>query len=205
MRSRPRSSPSGERLSRAASSSATTRAACSRKVAPASVSAAPRVVRVSSCALSSLSSRESRRLTMDFGSPSRRAAPDTPPASATATKVSKSARSGTGVPLSATAEPRLTRLVCAISGTRRWAPTEKESRPCRTFSSSTAAPPGRDSVSRVLVADAVSKLLEADPPRKVTHRDLGENPPPHLISQTLNGVRGDRRPPKSSSRLAAVR
>jgi FMN-dependent NADH-azoreductase len=49
---------------------------------------------------------------------------------------------------------------------------------------------GRDSVSRVLVADAVSKLLEANPAVHVTHRDLGENPPPHLISQTLNGVRG---------------
>jgi FMN-dependent NADH-azoreductase len=49
---------------------------------------------------------------------------------------------------------------------------------------------GRDSVSRVLVADAVSKLLEADPAAHVTHRDLGENPPPHLLSQTLNGVRG---------------
>ncbi len=40
------------------------------------------------------------------------------------------------------------------------------------------------------MADAVSKLLEADPAAHVTHRDLGENPPPHLISQTLNGVRG---------------
>ena len=49
---------------------------------------------------------------------------------------------------------------------------------------------GRDSVSRVLVADAVGKLLEADPGAKVTHRDLGENPPPHLVSQTMNGVRG---------------
>ena len=49
---------------------------------------------------------------------------------------------------------------------------------------------GRDSVSRVLVADAVSKLLEANPAAHITHRDLGENPPPHLISQTLNGVRG---------------
>jgi len=49
---------------------------------------------------------------------------------------------------------------------------------------------GRDSVSRVLVADAVGKLLEANPGVHVTHRDLGENPPPHLISQTLNGVRG---------------
>ena len=34
---------------------------------------------------------------------------------------------------------------------------------------------GRDSVSRVLVADAVSKLLEADPAAHVTHRDLGED------------------------------
>jgi len=49
---------------------------------------------------------------------------------------------------------------------------------------------GRDSVSRALVADAVSKLLEANPASHITHRDLGENPPPHLISQTLNGVRG---------------
>ena len=49
---------------------------------------------------------------------------------------------------------------------------------------------GRDSVSRVLVADAVTKLLAADPAAHITHRDLGENPPPHLVSQTLNGVRG---------------
>jgi FMN-dependent NADH-azoreductase len=49
---------------------------------------------------------------------------------------------------------------------------------------------GLDSVSRVLVADAVSKLLEVEPNAKVTHRDLGENPPPHLIVETLNGVRG---------------
>jgi FMN-dependent NADH-azoreductase len=49
---------------------------------------------------------------------------------------------------------------------------------------------GKDSVSRVLVADAVSKLLEAHPAAKITHRDLGENPPPHLLAQTLNGVRG---------------
>jgi FMN-dependent NADH-azoreductase len=49
---------------------------------------------------------------------------------------------------------------------------------------------GRDSVSRVLVADAVSKLLEVEPNAKITHRDLGESPPPHLIVETLNGVRG---------------
>ena len=49
---------------------------------------------------------------------------------------------------------------------------------------------GNDSVSRVLVADAVSKLLEADGAARIVHRDLGENPPPHLVSQSLNGVRG---------------
>jgi len=49
---------------------------------------------------------------------------------------------------------------------------------------------GNDSVSRVLVADTVSKLLEQDGAARLTHRDLGENPPPHLVSQTLNGVRG---------------
>src|SRR5512147_181950 len=47
-----------------------------------------------------------------------------------------------------------------------------------------------DSVSRVLVADAVTKLLEVNPNARITHRDLGENPPPHLVAQTLNGVLG---------------
>jgi FMN-dependent NADH-azoreductase len=42
----------------------------------------------------------------------------------------------------------------------------------------------------VLVADAVSKLLEVEPNAKITHRDLGESPPPHLIVETINGVRG---------------
>ena len=139
---------------------------------------------------------------MDFGRPSRRAAPDTPPASATATKVSKSARSVTCVPLSATQKLVRTRLV------RRYPERKMGSngKGVKTMSNilvinSSAA--GRDSVSRVLVADAVSKLLEADPAAMVTHRDLGENPPPHLISQTLNGVRGEPRPPRSSLPLAA--
>ena len=64
---------------------------------------------------------------------------------------------------------------------------------------------GRDSVSRVLVADAVSKLLEVNPARQVTHRDLGENPPPHLISQTLNGVRGTATTDSRVCRSPAVR
>jgi FMN-dependent NADH-azoreductase len=49
---------------------------------------------------------------------------------------------------------------------------------------------GTDSVSRVLVADAVSKLIAAHPAAKVIHRDLDANPVPHLTAQNLAGVRG---------------
>src|SRR5262245_45742012 len=49
---------------------------------------------------------------------------------------------------------------------------------------------GADSVSRVLVAEAVSRALAAHPDARVTHRDLGANPLPHLVPETLNGVRG---------------
>src|SRR5580692_4229950 len=99
---RPRSSPAGMIVSSAMSISAQTRAACSRNVTPASVSAAPRVVRARSCTPSSSSSRNNRRLTIDFETPRRRAADDTPPASATSTKVLSSSRSMSVVPLSAT-------------------------------------------------------------------------------------------------------
>ena len=53
----------------------------------------PRVVRARSWIPSSPSRRANRRLTMDFDTPSRRAAADTPPASATSTKVSRSSKS----------------------------------------------------------------------------------------------------------------
>jgi FMN-dependent NADH-azoreductase len=49
---------------------------------------------------------------------------------------------------------------------------------------------GNDSVSRVLVAEAVSKLLAAYPAASVVHRDLDANPVPHLTTQNLAGVRG---------------
>lgn len=49
---------------------------------------------------------------------------------------------------------------------------------------------GTDSVSRVLVADAVSKLIAASPGAQVTHRDLDASPIPNLTSATLAGVRG---------------
>jgi FMN-dependent NADH-azoreductase len=46
------------------------------------------------------------------------------------------------------------------------------------------------SVSRTLVEEAVSRLLESSPLAKVVRRDLGENPVPHLATATLAGVRG---------------
>lgn len=47
-----------------------------------------------------------------------------------------------------------------------------------------------DSVSRVLVDEAVEKLLAAHPGAAVVRRDLGRTPIPHLSVDTLNGVRG---------------
>jgi hypothetical protein len=96
---RPRRFPFGWIVSRAASNSAKILRACSRKVDPASVRAAPRVDRASNCAPRSSSSRVSRRLTIDFDRPRRRAAAETPPASATSTNVCKSSRSTVVAPL----------------------------------------------------------------------------------------------------------
>lgn len=49
---------------------------------------------------------------------------------------------------------------------------------------------GADSVSRELVAEAVTQLRATNPAATFTYRDVGANPPPHLVAQTLNGVRG---------------
>jgi len=59
---------------------------------------------------------------------------------------------------------------------------------------------GTDSVSRVLVADAVTKLMAAEPGAQVTHRDLDAAPVPNLTSATLAGVRGV---PKTAAEFAA--
>ncbi|MEO8061933.1 MAG: NAD(P)H-dependent oxidoreductase [Pseudomonadota bacterium] len=61
---------------------------------------------------------------------------------------------------------------------------------------------GTDSVSRVLVADAVSKLMAAEPGAQVTHRDLDASPVPNLTSTTLAGVRGT---PTTVAELAALK
>jgi FMN-dependent NADH-azoreductase len=46
------------------------------------------------------------------------------------------------------------------------------------------------SVSRELVEFAVDRLRQEAPQARITRRDLGEKPVPHLTVATLNGVRG---------------
>jgi FMN-dependent NADH-azoreductase len=47
-----------------------------------------------------------------------------------------------------------------------------------------------NSVSRLLVEDAVARLSELDPTIRVTRRDLADGPVPHLTSDSVSGVRG---------------
>jgi FMN-dependent NADH-azoreductase len=59
---------------------------------------------------------------------------------------------------------------------------------------------GDTSVSRILVEDAVSRLLETEPGATVVQRDLGAAPIPHLTTTNLAGVRGV---PATDAELAA--
>jgi len=61
---------------------------------------------------------------------------------------------------------------------------------------------GEGSVSRVLVDETVARLRSANPEAKVTRRDLGVAPIPHLAVDTLNGVRGT---PRTEAELQARR
>jgi len=54
-----------------------------------------------------------------------------------------------------------------------------------------SSPAGDQSVSRLLVQDAVARLTAADPGATVVERNLADVPVPHLISTSLNGVRGE--------------
>ncbi len=58
------------------------------------------------------------------------------------------------------------------------------------------------SVSRELVEFTVDRLLQAAPEARVVRRDLGANPVPHLVVDTLNGVRGT--PATEAERAARV-
>src|SRR5882757_8083725 len=59
---------------------------------------------------------------------------------------------------------------------------------------------GDTSVSRTLVEEAVSRLMEAEPGATVLHRDFGAAPIPHLTTTNLAGVRGV---PATDAELAA--
>lgn len=50
---------------------------------------------------------------------------------------------------------------------------------------------GDASVSRLLVADAVAKLLTQAPQAEVIRRDLSADPVPHLTADAVMGVRGE--------------
>lgn len=50
---------------------------------------------------------------------------------------------------------------------------------------------GDASVSRLLVEDAVAKLLAQEPEAKVVRRDLGADPVPHLTVDAVVGIRGE--------------
>jgi FMN-dependent NADH-azoreductase len=49
---------------------------------------------------------------------------------------------------------------------------------------------GDGSASKILVEEAVQRLLKASPGATVIHRDLGSEPVPHLTTATVAGVRG---------------
>jgi FMN-dependent NADH-azoreductase len=48
---------------------------------------------------------------------------------------------------------------------------------------------GDASVSRLLVAETVQRLLAIEPNAEITHRDLGDGAIPHLTSATVAGIR----------------
>ncbi|ESX66262.1 MULTISPECIES: FMN-dependent NADH-azoreductase [unclassified Mesorhizobium] len=59
---------------------------------------------------------------------------------------------------------------------------------------------GDGSVSKILVEEAVHRLLEASPGATVIRRDLGTVPVPHLTTADVAGVRGE---PATDTELAA--
>ena len=61
---------------------------------------------------------------------------------------------------------------------------------------------GEGSASKILVEDAVKRLLKANPGATAIHRDLGAEPIPHLSTSNVAGVRGV---PTTNAELAARR
>jgi FMN-dependent NADH-azoreductase len=54
---------------------------------------------------------------------------------------------------------------------------------------------GEASISRLLVADAVTELSSRDPSAKIVFRDLAADPIPHLLPSTVAGVRAQAASP----------
>jgi FMN-dependent NADH-azoreductase len=61
---------------------------------------------------------------------------------------------------------------------------------------------GEASVSRLLVADAVTELTQRDPSAKLVFRDLAAHPIPHLTPQTVAGVRAQATTPAEQAARA---
>ena len=61
---------------------------------------------------------------------------------------------------------------------------------------------GEGSASRILVEEAVERLLKANPGATAIHRDLGAEPIPHLTTSNVAGVKGV---PTTNAELAARR
>ena len=61
---------------------------------------------------------------------------------------------------------------------------------------------GEASVSRLLVADAVTELTQRDPSAKLVFRDLAANPVPHLTPETVAGVRSQATTPAEQAARA---
>src|SRR5882757_5639764 len=148
---------------------------------------------------SSASSRNSRRLTMDFETPSRRADGDTPPASATSTNVCRSSRSKGIVPLFATELGALRGYCLAWRNDTLKSVGAKEKVVANILVLNSSVL-GNGSVSKILAEEAIHRLLEANPGATVEERDLGTAPIPHLVTANMAGVRGV---PATKAELAA--
>lgn len=61
---------------------------------------------------------------------------------------------------------------------------------------------GEASVSRLLVADAVTELTQRDPSATLVFRDLAADPIPHLTPQTVAGVRAQATTPAEQAARA---
>lgn len=59
---------------------------------------------------------------------------------------------------------------------------------------------GDGSVSKILVEEAIHRILEANPGATVQNRDLGASPAPHLVTANIKGIRGI---PATEAELAA--